>query len=116
MPTHSLELPLLSASQAQKHLTVNAALTRLDRLVQLAVRSRGLSSPPAAPAEGDAYIVGTTPSGDWLGHENAVAVFDGDAWDVHAPAPGWLAYVADEDAYCRFAGQWDAVAFVGGGT
>ncbi len=33
--TTQLKLPLLQASQAQKHVTVNAALMRLDGLAQL---------------------------------------------------------------------------------
>ena len=38
--TTNLTLPLLAASQAQKHVTVNEALTRLDGMVQLTLRSR----------------------------------------------------------------------------
>ena len=36
--TPRLSLPLLAAGQAQKHVTHNDALTRLDALIQLAVR------------------------------------------------------------------------------
>jgi len=51
--TPHLGLPTLAAAQAQKHVTHNEALHRLDALVMLAVADRDLAAPPAAPAEGD---------------------------------------------------------------
>lgn len=53
----NLALPLLAASQAQKHVTHNEALLALDALVHLSVASRGLVEPPAAPTEGERYLV-----------------------------------------------------------
>ena len=55
--TPSLGLPLVEGGQAQKHVTVNEAFTRLDALAQLSVISRTISAPPVGPAEGDQYIV-----------------------------------------------------------
>ena len=52
--TTNLTLPLLAASQAQKHVTVNEALTRLDGAVQLRLRSRVLTDPPATVARASA--------------------------------------------------------------
>ena len=115
MTTQNLALPLLAADQAQKHVTVNAALTALDRLVQLSVASRGLAASPTDPVAGEAHIVASPATGDWAGAEHSIAIHDGEGWTFHAPKAGWLAYVADEDAYYRYAGQWDAVAFVGSG-
>ncbi|MGC4023892.1 MAG: DUF2793 domain-containing protein [Mesorhizobium sp.] len=56
--TSNLALPYILPSQAQKHVTHNEALRRLDALVQLAVVSRATGTPPASPTEGDRYIVG----------------------------------------------------------
>ena len=50
--TANLALPLLEAGQAQKHVTVNEALARLDALVQLSVVSATTAAEPGAPAEG----------------------------------------------------------------
>jgi hypothetical protein len=51
----------VAAGQAQKHITVNEALGKLDGLVQLAVQSRTVAAQPASPADGgDAWIL---PSG-----------------------------------------------------
>ena len=43
--TSNLTLPLLAAAQAQKHVTVNEALQRLDGVVQLTLRSRSEATP-----------------------------------------------------------------------
>lgn len=41
-----LQLPFLAAGQAQKHVTVNETLLRLDALVQLAAKSAATTSQP----------------------------------------------------------------------
>ena len=56
-----LNLPYLAAGQMQKHVTLNAALSRLDALVQTAVISRSVSNQPATPADGDLYILPQAP-------------------------------------------------------
>jgi len=55
--TTRLELPFLAAGQAQKHVTVNESLIRLDALVQLAVVSVTASAQPGAPTDGQVYIL-----------------------------------------------------------
>ena len=91
-----LSLPLVAAEQAQKHVTVNEALTSLDALVHLSVIDADLTSPPGSPAEGDRYIVASPATGDWAGEENAVAVHDSGAWVFHQAQKGWRAWVEDE--------------------
>lgn len=100
----NLRLPYLLPSQAQKHVTHNEALRILDAVVQVGVASRGLSVPPAAPAEGDRYIVAAGASGDWLGNENAVAAFTDGAWMLQPPRAGWIAWVIDEAKLFAFDG------------
>lgn len=53
-----LSLPYILPSQAQKHVTHNEALQRLDVLVQPAVLDRDRSAPPVAPAAGARHLVG----------------------------------------------------------
>lgn len=93
--TH-LGLPYLLPGQAQKHVTHNEALWRLDLVVQLAVATRTLAAPPALPAEGDRHIVGPGASGDWAGQEGRIAVFEAGAWVFVVPRPGWRAHVLAE--------------------
>src|SRR5262245_36726368 len=105
--TPNLGLTYLEAAQAQKHVTVNEALRRLDALVQIAVLDRNLSAPPALPADGARYLVAAAPTGAWSGHAGEVAAFQDGAWAFCAPQPGWIAYVADEQRLLvRGAGAW----------
>jgi len=102
--TSNLALPYILPSQAQKHVTHNEALRRLDALVQLAVVSRATGTPPASPAEGDRYIVGASGTGAWVGKEALVAAWQDGAWAFFEPAAGWIAAILDEDAVCFFDG------------
>jgi len=102
--TH-LKLPYILPGQAQKHITHNEAIAALDTLTQLAVLDRDLNAPPGAPDVNMRYIVGPTPTGDWAGMSGQVAAWDGAAWVFHAPAPGWLAFVLDENGLLAWSGS-----------
>ena len=93
----NLGLPMLQAAQGQKHVTHNEALTVLDGLVQLSVRSRSSSVPPVSPLEGDRYLVAGEGSGDWAGRGASVAIWHQETWRFHAPLAGWLTWVDDEN-------------------
>ena len=93
--THLL-LPYILAAQAQKHVTHNEALRILDGLVQLSVIDRDLAAPPASPADGDRYIVGSGATGDWAGWDLNVALWTDGAWLRLPPRTGWRAWVEDE--------------------
>lgn len=88
--TPRLFLPLIAAAQAQKHVTHNEALALVDALLHLAVASRGLAAPPAAPAEGERHIVGNAPSGAWAGHSEEIAEWvDGPGVFMRRVQAGW---------------------------
>lgn len=109
--TANLALPLLAASQAQKHVTHNEALTDLDALVQISVLDRNLTAPPGGATEGDRYIPAGPATGAWTGQENTIAVARDGAWVFYTPREGWLAWVADEDTLIG----WDGAAWTGAG-
>src|SRR5579885_1264510 len=116
-----LRIPYIAASQAQKHVTHNEAMTLLDTLVQLSVKDKDLTAPPGSPAEGDCYIVaggGGTATGAWAGWEKRVARFIDGEWRSYLPGAGsgagWLAWVMDEDAMYRFDGTAWALAGIEG--
>ncbi len=104
MTTENLRLPLLEGGQAQKHVTMNAALRVLDAAVQLNVLSASLSAPPGGAAEGDRYIVAAGPSGAWIGQAGAVAEFRGGAWIFIHAAEGWLAFDRNANRYLHWTG------------
>ncbi len=91
-----LSLPYIQPAQAQKHVTHNEALRMLDALVQLSVESRGLTEPPASPADGARYIVASGATGAWAGQEDAIALNASGGWLFLPPNVGWQAWVADE--------------------
>lgn len=93
-----LTLPFIQPAQAQKHVTHNEAVRALDLLVQLSFEDDQLSAPPAAPAEGECYIVAAPASEAWSGQEGAIAVWLDGAWQFHAPRTGWRGYVAARGA------------------
>jgi hypothetical protein len=99
-----LALPYLEASQAQKHVTVNEALARLDAQIHLSVLSRVLATPPATPNEGDRYLVAAAPSGAWATHAGKLAMWLEGAWAFGVPKEGWRMWVADEDQLLIFNG------------
>jgi len=93
--TTNLSLPLLAASQAQKHVTVNEALQRLDGAVQLTLRSRSQTTPPGTVLDGDCFGVPTNAVNDWAGRDGDVAQFANGGWAFLTPQAGWRAFVAD---------------------
>lgn len=104
--TPQLKLPLLASSQAQKHVTVNEALVRLDALTHPIALSASVFSPPAAE-DGDAYIVPNGATDEWAGREGLLAVFDNGGWFFLTPRRGWRVWIEDENDYSTFAsGRW----------
>ncbi|PZQ16967.1 MAG: hypothetical protein DI565_06140 [Ancylobacter novellus] len=113
-----LGLGYLAPSQAQKHVTVNEALARLDAVVQIAVLDRGRTEPPASPAAGDRHIVAVGAAGGWAGMAGRIASFVDGAWSFVAPRAGWLAFVAEDGALAVYGpsgwiGLLDALATLG---
>lgn len=94
--TPRLTLPLLAAGQAQKHVTHNDALTRLDALVHLAVQSRSQATPPSSPGALAAYIVPAGGTGVFAGRTDQLAIFEDGGWTFLVPRAGWQAWIQDE--------------------
>lgn len=106
--TPNLNLPLLSASQAQKHLTVNETFRVLDALQSIptiSVIDNDLTAPPGSPADGDTYIPLATATGAWVGHEGKIAYYNSTGWVFHVPLEGWIIYLMDEDIYMQYTGS-----------
>ena len=98
-----LSLPLILPAQAQKHVTHNEALRLLDIIVQLAVKSRIIATPPAAVA-GDRYIVPIAATGVWAGQTGKIALYEDSVWQFITPLAGWQAWVLNEGALAGFNG------------
>ncbi|MFN3280406.1 MAG: DUF2793 domain-containing protein [Tabrizicola sp.] len=109
--TTILSLPLILPAQAQKHVTHNEALVKLDLIVQLAVLNRTLTAPPPLPSIGDRHIVAAGATGPWIGQSGRIALFTEAGWQFTQPLPGWQAYVMAESQMAFFNGlTWVALS------
>ena len=108
--TRNLDLPLIVAAQAQKHVTHNEALTCLDAIVHIAIPRDDLATPPAAPADGDRYLVAVGASDAWLGQAGRLAAWQNGAWRFFEPRPGWMVYRHDTASCQVFDGaDWQPI-------
>lgn len=107
--TPRLKLPLLDAAQAQKHVTLNEAITRTDALASARVESRALTVAPAGAVDGEAYIVGSGSTGEWAGRDGDLTLYLNGGWDFVTPWSGLTVWVEAERTHVTFDdGQWVA--------
>ena len=99
-----LTLPYILPNQAQKHVTMNESLRRLDALVQISVISMDETDPPTTPSDGDRYVPAGPSTGDWAGVEGHLVAYQDGAWEVFAPQIGWMAWVEADAALAIFDG------------
>ncbi len=108
--TPNLELPYIQPAQAQKHVTHNEAIRKLDALVHIGIVSRTLSQPPQTAGEGARYIVGVGAIESWQDQSGNVAAFQDGGWNFYEPQTGWVAWVEDEALLVvHTGGNWQAV-------
>lgn len=94
--------PELSTSQASKEVTVNEQVRRTEAGANFyVVVDKDLTAPPGSCADGATYIVGSSPSGAWAGHQGDIAIAVGtnavNAWYFREQAEGLFAWVQDEN-------------------
>lgn len=109
--TPLLRLPFIEAAQSQKHVTHNESLALLDALAQLSVLQAGVVAPPASPSNGERFLVGANPTGEFAGHVNEIASWQDNAWRILPPRAGWRLYVEDSRAFLVFDGAlWQDIS------
>lgn len=96
--TMRLDLPLLQSAQAQKHVTMNEALMRLDGAVNLVLQSISSTEPPPTVIDGQSWGVPAGATGDWAGQTGRIAIGANGGWVFIAPAPGMRAFIVDRGA------------------
>ncbi|MCA8881889.1 MAG: DUF2793 domain-containing protein [Rhodobacteraceae bacterium] len=105
--TANLQLPLVQASQAQKHVTVNEAFGLLDGLAQLALASLTTTTPPSGAPDGTAYAIPPLAANEWGTEIGKVAISSNGGWIYVAPRAGWRGWVADTGQCVLFDGsEW----------
>lgn len=94
--TARMALPLLLPAQAQKHVTVNEALMRLDGQVDLVLQSVTRSAPPETVADGLCWGVPVGATGAWEGQGGRIAIGANGGWIFVQPQFGRRALVSDK--------------------
>lgn len=112
----NLVLPFLAVGQAQKHVTMNETIRRLDAIVQLSVVSATTTVQPASPADGAVYIIPAGKSGEaWSAYaDGSIGYYRDGAWEEITPREGWLAYAKDTDRLLAYSGSAWAQFAAGG--
>ena len=104
-PRHAL--PLIQPGQAQKELAHNEALALLDMIAQPAVVAVATNTPPVAPQPGQCWVVGTSPTGAWSGHADALAGWTTGGWRFAVPGPGMTVWTGGAAGFARWdGGEW----------
>jgi hypothetical protein len=102
-----LALPLIVPGQAQKEMTHNEALSRLDITVQPVVQAVAPTDVPANPQPGQCWIVGTGATGVWAGHDGALAAWTAGGWRFVEAFEGMAVWsIADAMPVIRRGTNW----------
>jgi Protein of unknown function (DUF2793) len=102
-----LALPLIAPGQAQKEMTHNEALARLDIMVQPVVQAVAPAFVPVSPTLGQCWIVGVGATGAWSGHDGALAAWTAGGWRFVTAFEGMTAWsIADAMIVIRRGATW----------
>lgn len=93
--TARLQMALVQPAQAQKHVTVNEALMRLDASVNLVIESASQVNPPETVLDGQCWAVPGQAQGAWSGQGGRLAFGSNGGWVFLPPRRGMRAFVAD---------------------
>ena len=103
--TARINLPLLFSGQAQKEFFVNQALAIIDTLNGNTV-SAVLAAPPLDPVEGSCYLVGASPTDDWIDRSDQLACRIGDSWHYIDPVEGMEIFDQASGQKVVYSSEW----------
>lgn len=107
--TARFALPFLAPGQVQKEWLHNESLQRIDMLLSAAVEAPPQNDPPASPVAGQCFLIGESPTADWIGQAGAIAGFSDGGWRFVAPIEGAQLLVrATGETMVRRNGTWEA--------
>lgn len=112
-PRHAL--PELFVGQAQKEITHNEALARIDALLHPQIQTV-LAEPPATllPADnGKCWIIAGTATGSWAGKAAQIARWSNGSWRYLTPVDGMnIWHLAENKRLFFHSGSWIAPASI----
>ena len=75
---------------------------------QKPIENRILTAPPT-PVKGKRYIVASIATGDWVGQENNIAIYNGSTWDFIVKKEGMKLWDKSENLFLHYDGtDWTA--------
>jgi hypothetical protein len=108
MQSARLGIQLIEPGQIDKATTHNEGMALLDIAVSAAVDGFLLDAPPASPAVGGSYIIGSAPTGAWAGQALAIAGYTAGGWRFVAAVEGLAALdKADGEMAVFRSGAWE---------
>jgi hypothetical protein len=106
LQTMRFNLPLLVVSQAQKEVTHNEALVRIDALLHTMVESVHSIPPTLNESEiGKCWLIDSGAVGEWVGKSAQLAVWIGNDWRFINPIEGMRLRLRDEQSDAVFDGN-----------
>lgn len=107
--TARFALPFLAPGQVQKEWLHNESLQRVDMLLCATVEAPPQDDPPASPVAGQCFLIGDSPTGEWIGQAGAIAGFSDGGWRFVTPIEGAQLLVrATGEMMLRRNGTWEA--------
>lgn len=82
---------------------LSAAINFGKRII---VENQTTNAPPGSPSIGDAYVIGSSPTGDWAGHAAEIAICEaGTTFTLYVPTNGWEVYDKARNSAFTFSGS-----------
>lgn len=99
-------LTCLVSADGRRYILADATAIAISSVLDLT------NTPPGSPAAGDAYVVGTSPSGAWVGHAKDIALYTPRGWVFATPRVGCalLNEATGLNIQYSAAGTWGAMA------
>lgn len=107
--TPRLDMPLLFAGQAQKEGFVNETTARIDALLHGAIEAE-IATPPVLPIDGQCWLVGASPTGDWSGHVGKIAARQAGNWLFFSARDGMKLLNRATGQEIRYKAGWQIAA------
>lgn len=103
--TRNAGLPLLFSGQAQKEFFLNQSLVVFDAVLPKTVQGV-VETPPEDTNDGDCFLVGSSPSGDWLEKSDYLAIRMGEGWHFLEPFEGMEVFDTVTRRKLVYLSQW----------
>lgn len=118
MTTPRLGAPELVEGQSVPETTVNEDVRYLEQGANhFIIKDRDLTAPPGSPADGDRYIVDTSATGAWSGHDGEIAFYMSTEWLFIGVLEGMTFWIEDENILLVWNGSsFDEVAVFASGN